>query len=184
MENHLIMNKKATATAVYVVDRVLKEVLLAIKTRKVGIGCYFPYGGWIKDGETSRGCTCREVDEETKGKIILKPEELIYVGQIWFYKGRDRKPYQTEPTSVVDFYIVYKEKATIGIPPTTEEMRDPAWFAFDVFPPNIKKGDERFMLPMLNEQVMRGNIHFSKNEKVVYKDSYITSCTLESLILE
>lgn len=155
---------------------------MAIKTRKIGIGCYFPYGGWIKDGETSEECTCREVEEETKGKIIITPDELIFVGRITFYKGRDRRPYQTEPTSVVDFYIVYKKKSQIGLPPSSEEMRDPAWFPFDAPPPNIKKGDERFMFAMFEGKVMRGNIHFSKTEKVVYKDSYITDCTIESLM--
>lgn len=49
------------ATIVYIVNSKTNEVLMAKKTRKVGVGYWFGYGGKINDGEHEDDNICDEV---------------------------------------------------------------------------------------------------------------------------
>jgi 8-oxo-dGTP pyrophosphatase MutT (NUDIX family) len=171
------MKKECTATAIYVVDEVLSEVLLAIKAKKIGAGKYFPYGGG-REEETSLECAVREIGEETKGTIVAKPDELVFVGQISFYNGDAVIPYQCEPSFIVDFYLLPRTKASVGEIPDTDEMYGAKWFGFDALPTNMKKGDELFTRLMLGRQPVRGYIHFSDADEILHH--VIVECTLES----
>lgn len=170
------MKKECTATAIYVVDESLSEVLLAIKAKKIGEGKYFPYGGGRKQ-ETSLECAVRELDEETKGTIVAKPSELVFVGQISFYNGDAVIPYQRDPSFIVDFYLLPRSKASVGDVPDTDEMYGAKWFGFDALPSNMKKGDELFTRSILGRQPVTGYIHFSDSNEILH--STITECSIE-----
>jgi ADP-ribose pyrophosphatase YjhB (NUDIX family) len=171
------MKKEYTATAIYVVDEALSEVLLAIKAKKIAVGKYFPYGGKREGGESSLECAYRELKQETRGAIVARPGELVFVGQVCFYNGDAVIPYQCEPSFVVDFYILSRSKASLPTVPDTDEMYGAAWFGFDALPENMKKGDELFTRSILRGQPVIGYIHFSDAGEILH--STITECSIE-----
>ena len=84
--------------AIYIVKE--GKVLMAKKTQKVGIGCWFGFGGKKKWWESIRACAIRETWEETggvkskrwsgpwgEGGIKIKKRDLIPMAQIDFYRG-------------------------------------------------------------------------------------------------
>ena len=114
--------------------------------------------------------------------MVIVESEPILVGRICFYNGTNHEPHQCEPDYVVDFYYVEKSKAALGIPPSTDEMKEPAWFPFDPLPPNLKPGDELFMPQFLQKKVLHGYVHFHDNGQVL--KSYLVECDPKCLELD
>ena len=169
------------ATIVYIVDPVTHEVLMAKKTRKVGVGYWFGYGGKIEEGETAEACTVREVEEETGG-VIIDEATLERVALIDFYRGAELKPFVDEPTFRVLCYRLFLDKSTIN-PVTTEQMADPTWFPVDNLPhAEMKPGDELFVPQIIAGTLIKGWVHFSDDAKTVLA-STIEPCTITELTL-
>jgi len=93
------------------------EVLLAMKTRKIGMGCWNGYGGGVEDGETLIECAVRELEEESGLKAIPdnfekvaiaefhneKSDGSIFVSKVHFFLVKDwqGEPYETEDSAMI-----------------------------------------------------------------------------------
>ena len=108
------------------------KVLLSLKTRKIGQGCWNGYGGKIEAGETPEGAILRELSEEAE--IKASRDFLTKVAIIDF---QNVKVGQLEPVCRVHIYLLDRWQ---GEPQSSEEMLAPTWF---------KKGELPFekMLP-------------------------------------
>lgn len=173
----------AKATIVYIIDPETNEVLMAKKVRKVGIGCWFGYGGKIDETETASECIIRETREESDGVIHLVEEKLELVAQIDFYKGKDMAPEVDEPIFSTFCYRIFQNKLDVGTPLTTEEMANPTWFPVDNLPwSEMKVGDELFVPHILAGTPVKGWIHFSTDSKEII-ESCVQECTRENLLI-
>jgi len=96
------------------------EVLLAIKTQKIGKGCWNGYGGGIDEGETPIQATVRELGEESE--IITSPEHLTKVAVVDFHNTK------SDGSVFVCRVHVFLVKQWVGEPKETDEMITPTWF--------------------------------------------------------
>ena len=95
------------------------NVLLAIKTKKIGQGCWNGYGGGIEQ-ESSEESILRELAEEAK--IEVAKHSLEKVAVIDFH---NTKTDGTTFTCKVHVYLVYE---WVGEVQPTDEMAIPTWF--------------------------------------------------------
>ena len=169
------------ATAVYIIDREKQAVLLAKKTRKIGVGKRFGYGGKVDeiDNGDPIACSIREVETETGGTVVLERDQLELVACIDFYNSEDKTPLIDDPIRVL-YYRTFQSTQT---PPSTEEMEDPKWFPLTDLPwaTEMKAGDELFIPQVLTGALVKGYVWFTKDEKKVL-GSEIKPCTLEDLV--
>ncbi len=171
------MEPTLRATIIYLIDKDKGSVLMAKKTRKVGIGYWFGYGGKIDEGEDEDISVCRETKEESGG-IELDPKDLERVALIDFYKGADR-PFG-QPTFRVLCYRVLTWK---GESSSTIEMADPTFFPINNLPlQEMKPGDELFVPQILAGTPVKGWIRFTDDSKAII-GSDIKPCSLEDLVI-
>ena len=122
-------------------QKVADEVLLAMKTGKIGAGCWNGYGGGIEAGETSEMAAVREFSEESGGTPILA-EALIKMAVADFHNT-----YEDKTSFVCRVHIFLAEKWS-GEPTSTEMMVDPTWFKrIDGLPFDKLMPADRFWLP-------------------------------------
>ena len=163
-------------TIIYIIDDQSKQVLMAMKTRKVGVGCWFGYGGKIDEGETPDKCICRETLEESLG-VVVEEKDLRRVALIDFYRGD--MPFG-DPLWRTLFYITNEFS---GEPKSSDEMLDPTWFSVNNLPwHEMKAGDELIIPKVLSGEYQKGFIRFSEDEKSVLEHD-IQSCCLEDLVI-
>ncbi|MEI6042675.1 MAG: NUDIX domain-containing protein [bacterium] len=121
--------KERTGTIVFVIKDGM--VLLAKKTRVLGIGLWNGYGGGF-DSETDQDladCAVREFGEESGGASICK-SDVEKVAYIEFHNG----------DSFLFKAHVFIVNNIIDIPTDSGEMIEPTWFSVDELPPK-----EQFM---------------------------------------
>jgi 8-oxo-dGTP pyrophosphatase MutT (NUDIX family) len=103
------------------------QILLAIKARHIGEGCWNGYGGGIEAGESPRQAAVRELKEETGG-VIAKPEDLNKIAEIDFHNTKTDK---STFVCKVHFYLASQWEGDVH---ETEEMLRPTWFEIDQLP--------------------------------------------------
>ena len=96
------------------------EVLLGLKTKKIGQGCWNGYGGGIEGVETPKQAVIRETGEEARIEILS--DGLERVAMIDFH---NTKRDGTIFTCRVPVYLSHQWE---GEPQSTEEMVNPTWF--------------------------------------------------------
>lgn len=124
------------------------EVLLAKKTKSVGVEQRAPYGGKFEEGENGPQCAVREVWEETGGDaglpgVIVKPEDLTKVCIADFH---NTKTDGEEVIYRVHFYITDKWTGEIN---ETETMVDPKWYIIHDMPYDKMMAADRDYFPLL-----------------------------------
>ena len=115
--------KERTGTIVFVIKD--GEVLLAKKTRVLGIGLWNGYGGGF-DPELDKDlfdCAVREFGEESGGASIVK-DCLEKVAYIEFHNG-DKFIFKA---------TVFIANKIVGVPTDSEEMIEPTWFPIEGLP--------------------------------------------------
>jgi len=130
------------------------KVLLAMKTRKIGMGCWNGYGGGLEEGETLIECAIRELEEESGLKAI--PEDFCKVAIAEFH---NEKSDGTVFISKVHFYLVNKWE---GEPQELDAMITPTFFDIDNLPFDKMMPADREFFPL----ILRG--------KKVLVESYYT----------
>ena len=174
------------ATLIYILNKEKSSVLLAKKTRKVGIGYWFGYGGKIESEQTADDCICQETKDESGGLIdknlgiTLEKNNLERVALIDFYRGTEQ--FLGNPNFRV---LCYRTSSWEGSAVSTDEMDNPTWFTIQNIPwktGEMKPGDELFVPQILAGTLIKGWIRFSEDEKTVLSH-HIESCTIEDLII-
>lgn len=131
------------------------KVLLGMKTRKIGVGCWNGYGGGVEEGESIIESAVRELEEEVGLKT--KPEDLEKVAIVDFH---NEKSDGSVFVSRVHFFLVKDWK---GEPIETEDgaMITPTFFNIDKLPYDKMMPADKEYFPL----IMNG-------KKVIVKANY------------
>ncbi len=140
------------------------KILLAIKSRHIGEGCWNGYGGGVEPGETPRETAVRELKEETQG-ITALPEDLEKIAEIDFHNTKsDGNAFVCK----VHFYLVEKWRGEIW---ETEEMLNPTWFDISGLPlEKMMPADKKWLPIALGGRKVKANIKFGPFQKKLLED--------------
>lgn len=139
------------------------QILLGLKTQKIGSGKRNGYGGGVED-ETFLECAIRELEEETKGVVAL-PEHFEKIAVVHFHnKKSDGETFVCE----VHFYLVYKWE---GEAKETKEMVDPKWFDIADLPFNeMMPADVQWLPVALSGKKIIANAYLGPFQEKSLKD--------------
>jgi len=150
--------KIKTGTVIFVIKD--QKILLAKKTRVLGIGKWNGYGGGFdsKVDKTQEDCAIREFMEESNGAKIKK-EFLDKVAIITFNNG-DKLQF------TVHFYIA---NDIVGIPKNSTEMADPTWFPLNKLPDwdDFMESDRIWLPLILKGEKVKGEVWNDDSSKLV-----------------
>ena len=109
------------------------EVLLGLKTDKIGAGCRNGFGGCVEEKETIKSAAIREIEEETGKKvgdvfITTSPDNLEKVAVVDF---ENTKSDDTHFICRVHFFII---RGWTGEAVDTDEMIDAKYYKIDDLP--------------------------------------------------
>lgn len=121
------MEEKTLLHAVLVFPKKGEEVLLAIKGKKIGVGCWNGYGGGIEPDEEMIQAAIRELFEESGG-VVAKAEDLERVAVVDFYNTK------SDGSSFICKVHVFLLSKWEGEFAETEEMLRPTWFPISSLP--------------------------------------------------
>lgn len=150
------------ATVVFLIKD--NKILLAKKTKKIGVGLWNGYGGKKEDEESLLHCAKRELCEETGG-VTVEEKDLEHAASINFYKfDNDTK----QSDFAVEFFLckIFEREAI-----ETDEMAQPTWFDLADTETMIKvyeemlPADKIFIPKILNGEKFTGEVHFSEDMK-------------------
>lgn len=117
------------------------NVLLGMKTQKIGKGCWNGYGGGIEEGETEIEAVLREVEEETGG-VVVDPSNMEKIAIGYFHNTKsDGKKF----VCAVHFFLARKWE---GDAKETKEMAKPTWFALSGLPLNKMMPADKEWVPL------------------------------------
>ena len=119
------------------------QVLLAMKTQKIGKGCWNGYGGGIEIEETPEQSIVREFAEEAK--ITILPEYMTKSAIIDFHNTK------SDGSCFICKVHVYLIKQWQNKPQETETMINPTWFLKKQLPLSKMMPADRVWLPMVLE---------------------------------
>jgi ADP-ribose pyrophosphatase YjhB (NUDIX family) len=137
-----------------------RRVLLGMKTRKIGVGCWNGYGGGVEDDETITECAIRELEEESG--LITKLEDLEKVAIVDFH---NEKSDGSVFVSRVHFFLV---KNWRGEPIETEDgaMVAPTYFNINDLPyDKMMPADKEFFPLILNGKKVIAKSYYSPFQK-------------------
>lgn len=132
------------ATACFLIKE--NKILLGLKTKKIGEGCWNGYGGGIEEGENAIEAAVRELKEETGEKenegIIALPEHLEKIATVDFHNTKsDGGTF----VCMVHFYLVRHWE---GEAQETGEMIRPTWFEINNLPFEQMMPADKIWLPI------------------------------------
>ena len=141
------------------------KVLLGMKTRKIGMGCWNGYGGGVEDGETIPQSALRELEEESGLKA--KIENLEKVAIVDFH---NEKSDGSMFVSRVHFFLVKDWK---GEPKETEDgaMITPTFFNFTDLPyDKMMPADREFFPYILSGKKVLVESHYTPFQKELKRE--------------
>jgi ADP-ribose pyrophosphatase YjhB (NUDIX family) len=149
------------ATLCYLVKE--NKVLLAIKAKKIGQGCWNGYGGGIDGDETPEQSVIRELFEESDIKTSI--EHLSKVAIVDFHNTKS-------DNSIFSCRVhVYFVNAWKGEAKETEEMLQPTWFNKNNLPLDKMMPADKFWLPeVLAGKKIIAQAHYGPFQKTLLKE--------------
>jgi 8-oxo-dGTP diphosphatase len=140
-----------------------QSVLLGVKMRGIGLGCWNGYGGRIEPGETPEEAIVREVFEEAC--VRIDQDDLKKYAVINF---KNKKGSGYEVLVVVRVYCISRWQ---GDHRATEEIATPTWFSFDQVPfDQMMPGDGDWLPMVLAGKCIRAEIeHYEETGVVIIR---------------
>jgi ADP-ribose pyrophosphatase YjhB (NUDIX family) len=141
------------------------KVLLGMKTRKIGVGCWNGYGGGVEDGENILDCAIRELEEESGLRARL--EDLVKVAIVDFH---NEKVDGSVFVSRVHFFLV---KDWEGEPTETKDgaMITPTFFDINDLPyEKMMPADKEFFPFILNDKKVLVESHYTPFQKALKRE--------------
>ena len=117
------------------------EILLGIKTKKIGQGCWNGYGGGIDNEETPEQSVLRELEEESKIKASESALEKVAI--------IDFQNTKTDGTVFICRVHVYLLHQWSGDFQATDEMASPTWFKKQELPLDKMMPADKEWLPIV-----------------------------------
>jgi 8-oxo-dGTP diphosphatase len=142
------------------------EILLALKTKKIGQGCWNGYGGGIDGSETPTESVLRELKEEAGVKAL--PQDTEKVAVIDFHNTK------SDGTEFVCRVHIYFVRQWQGEARATEEMDQPTWFKKESLPLEKMMPADRQWLPLvLNGKKIIAKFHYGPFQKTLLSEGKI-----------
>jgi 8-oxo-dGTP diphosphatase len=134
------------------------EVLLAMKTRKIGAMCWNGYGGGIEEGENAITGVIRELQEESG--LIATPDDLEKMAIVDFYNEKsDGSTYICR----VHFFLLKNWEGELI---ETEEMITPTFFKINDLPfDKMMPADREYFPYILNKKKVYVKSYYSPFQK-------------------
>jgi 8-oxo-dGTP diphosphatase len=140
------------------------KILLAIKARFIGEGCWNGYGGGVDRGENPKEAAVRELAEETSGVVAL-PEDMEKIAEIDVH---NKKTDGAAFVCKVHFYIVKKWEGEVR---ETAEMLSPTWFAIDNLPlEKMMPADKKWLPLALGGKKVKAEPRYGPFQKELLED--------------
>lgn len=134
-----LRKKKMVGTIVF--PKKNGRVLLARKTRKIGVGLWNGWGGGQEEGETIRQAAIREFKDESG--LSADMGDLEYVGKVTFH---NQKPDGREFDVEVHMFLLRKWGGEIRPNP---EMKEPTSWSIDSLPFDEMMPSDKDWLPLV-----------------------------------
>lgn len=148
-----------------------EEVLLAVKTRKIGVGLFNGYGGKLDENETKQQACARELF--TESGLNANPEDFQLIGLVDFYIHKN------DGKITVNSCEIYTVKKFTGSPKPTVEMINPTWFPISKLPLNKMMEDATFWVPrMLNGERIKVQIDYNEERTKIIQSIHSEKMTL------
>jgi 8-oxo-dGTP pyrophosphatase MutT (NUDIX family) len=148
--------KSMTGVIVFIIK---EGVLLAKKTRVLGVGKWNGYGGGF-DNETDSDLVETAIREfwEESGHCLILPSWLEKVGYIHFHNG-EKFEFKADIFIAHDVMIPGNK----SVPPDSEEMVEPTWFPLDAIPPGeeFMDGDRHWVPRILTGEKIKGHVWYN-----------------------
>ncbi len=144
------------------------KVLLAMKTRKIGVGCWNGFGGGVEERETIAECAIRELEEESG--LRAKISDLEKVAIVDFH---NEKSDGSIFISQVHFFLV---KDWDGEPVATKDgaMINPTFFDIDNLPyDKMMPADKAFFPLILKGKKVMVESHYTPFQKELKREVII-----------
>jgi len=143
------------------------EVLLPLKTMKIGKGCRNGYGGGIENREKQKMSAIRELKEESGG-VIADSSDLQKVALIDFHNTTaDGKKFICK----VHVYLIKNWREE---PIATDEMADPKWFSINSLPDNLMSADKEWLPLVLKGEKITAMAEYGPHQKKLLAPVEIT----------
>jgi ADP-ribose pyrophosphatase YjhB (NUDIX family) len=143
-----------------------REILLAWKTRNIGMGCLNGYGGGTENEETYEEGVLREVLEESG--VVGLPKHLNKIAVIYFHNQK------RDGTMFICEIHAYELTQWEGEITGTEEMVNPTWFALDELPiEHMMPGDPDWLIPALHGEKIVAHVYYGPFQKELLRASSI-----------
>jgi 8-oxo-dGTP diphosphatase len=161
------MEEKTLLKAVVIFPALENDILLAIKTGKIGAGCWNGYGGGIEPGESPPEAAVRELFEESG--LIATVEGLQKIAIVDFHNQK------SDGSMFVCSVHMYLAKEWTGEVHETPEMRNPTWFARDALPlEGMMPADRDWVPPTLEGKLIRAKAWYGPFQKALLRPTEIT----------
>jgi hypothetical protein len=118
-----------------------REVLLGIKTRKIGVGLFNGYGGKVEGADTMTQSAAKELLKESGLGANPADFEKVAVVDFYIHKNDD-----TIVLNKCDIFFITK---FVGEPKATAEMKNPTWYLVSDLPLQQMMPDARFWIPLI-----------------------------------
>ncbi len=134
------------------------DVLLGIKTRKIGVGLFNGWGGKQEAHQTMLQSCVAEFKKESG--LDSREQDFIKVAEVSFYIHKN------DGRIVLNQCDIFFIERFTGTPQVTEEMREPTWFPKNKLPWSKMMIDAPFWVPqILAGERMRYQIHYDDDRK-------------------
>lgn len=155
-----LRKKKIIATLVFPVME--DRVLLARKTKKIGVGLWNGFGGGVEDGESIKQSAVRELKEEAS--LIAKEVDLESRGRAIFHNKReDGHEFVVE----VHIFVLRKWQGEVSL---NKEMKDATFWSINNLPFDEMLPSDREWLPLiLSGKVVEVQVFHSNLQKGLEK---------------
>ncbi len=159
-----LRRKKIKATLVFPIKE--GKILLAKKTRKIGVGLWNGWGGMVEEGETIRQTAFREFVEESG--LSLEIKDLEYVGKVTFHNQKaDGRKFDVE----VHMFLLRKWK---GEAKSNAEMKDPTFWPLDKLPfKEMMPSDSEWLPSVLAGDLVDGEVWHGLDQKILIKPTVL-----------
>ncbi|MDP3947279.1 MAG: NUDIX domain-containing protein [bacterium] len=143
------------------------SVLLARKTKKIGVGCWNGYGGGLESGEVSEAAAVRELAEESG--LHASVQDIHKVAIIDFHNTKSDGGMFTCKCHV---FLVTRWD---GEPRATDEMASPTWFDIDNLPyGEMMPADRIWLPPALRGTKIIASAHYGPWQRALLGDVIVT----------